>query len=686
MSKFVAFLLALVLAWPAQAQQPPEALTAAAEVESVAAKRPFWIAVRITPQEGDVIPWFDPETGGRAVYLSLDGAGGFSPGELILPPPGISGGAPRWQGAVWLLQEVLTPARLPNAADYRIAGEVAWSECEDFECRERRRAFSLTLPAGRGEADPRAAPLFASLRQAAPRLLPWPVSFAAGEQDFTLAIEAGAQAGGIADARFLSARARAGGFLSQPVVMERENGRLVLELQPPGGFMAPGTIEGLVYAESAGGGRTVYALQAPNSAAAGEGVSLTSSGFRGLTVWLALGFAFLGGLLLNLMPCVFPVLTLKVFGLVKSAARSRAAFALDGIAYTAGILVSFAIVALALLTFRAAGEQVGWGFQLQSPAFVTALSLVMFLVTLNFAGLYEIRVPFALEPGRKGEGVAGAFYTGVLATVLATPCTAPFMAPALGFALTLPTLAALGVFLGLGLGLAFPYLLVSLVPKAQKLFPKPGRWMATFRRVLAVPLAATLGWLLWVLHRQAGWEAVGAAALYMALLLGLIVLYKKSRGLKPAARGAALGLAVVIAGGLAHFAWPALEAAPARESDYPGEVVEFSPDRVWALRLQGRGVFVNFTADWCLTCLVNERLVFKNPKFQRFLEANGIVYMEADWTSPDPEIAAALDNLGRSALPVYAFYPPGGPSKEVVLLPEVLTLEGAIERIAARLN
>lgn len=685
MKQVLAILLAALLGWPAHAQEPSDALEAAAEVGSVSLKRPFWIAVKIMPEEGAYLPWFDSETGGRAVYLSLGQAGGFSPGELILPTPEIDDNAPRHLGPLWLLQEVIPPERLPSANDYRIAGEVAWTECEDIECYERRGGFALTLPPGRGEADPQAASLFAELRGAAPELLPWPVTFEASGENFTLAIETGERTSGIAEARFLSTRSRAGGFLSVPAPMEAEDGKLVLALEPPDNFMAPGAIEGLVYIERRDGGRAVYALEARNSGG-GEGVSLTSSGFKGLTVWLALGFAFLGGLLLNLMPCVFPVLTLKVFGLVKSAARSRTAFALDGLAYTGGILVSFAIVALALLTFRAAGEQVGWGFQLQSPLFVTVLSLIMFLVTLNFAGLYEIRVPFALEPGRKGEGVAGAFYTGVLATVLATPCTAPFMAPALGFALTLPTGAALGVFLGLGLGLAFPYLLVSLIPKAQKLFPKPGRWMVIFRRVLAVPLAATLGWLLWVLHRQAGWEAVGAAGLYMALLTGLIVLYKKTRALKPAVRGAALGLAVIVAGGAAHLAWPALETGQQRQSRYPGEVVEFSSEAVWNLRLQGKGVFVNFTADWCLTCLVNERMVLSKPKFRQFLEVNGIVYMEADWTSPDPGIAAALDNLGRSALPVYAFYPPGGPSKDVVLLPEVLTLEGAIERIAARLD
>jgi cytochrome c biogenesis protein CcdA/DsbC/DsbD-like thiol-disulfide interchange protein len=675
--RFFAILIGLIAAaFPARADEVP--LEAKAEVTSLAPARPFWIAVQITPRPGAVLPWFDPETGDLSISIEISGRAGFTAGETILPAPELdpADGIYRYEGTFWALQEVLVPDDLPRGGAYTVRGGVRWLGCLDT-CAERFGTFALTLPSGRGEANGDTAELFSTLRANAPGLLPWPVRLEAEGGQATLkvylepshypAISFLPETGGnkSAFAAFQDFDKTRDGFAAS--FPERD-------------FAGEARIAGLLFAEGPDGPE-VFRLAVANLAEP-QGLSAPPPA-PPIGLMLALAFAFLGGIILNLMPCVFPILSLKAFQMVKSAHRSRLAFARDGFAYTFGILVSFALVALILLTFRAGGEAVGWGFQLQSPAFVTAMAVLMVVVAFNFAGGFSISLPLALSGGPKGGGFNEAFLTGALTTLLATPCTAPFMAPALGLALTLPTGEALLVFLTLGFGLAFPYLAVSLMPGVQRLIPRPGPWLERFRKILAYPLLATAGWLLWVLYQQAGRSGLLAALVFMSLAAWWMVAWKYSKKMKSTARAALLSLLALAAIGVVTWLSPNLETKAIKT---PAEARAFSAQRLAELRLQGKGVFVNFTARWCLTCLVNERLVFDRDEFQSFLAENGIVYLVADWTNPDPEIAGALAGLGRSALPVYAFYPPGGPAKGVVLLPEVLTLDGAIERIEAAMT
>ncbi|MCH8863313.1 MAG: thioredoxin family protein, partial [Proteobacteria bacterium] len=419
---------------------------------------------------------------------------------------------------------------------------------------------------------------------------------------------------------------------------------------------------------------------------------------RDLSVALALLFALLGGVILNLMPCVFPVLSMKLFALVRAGAHSPRRMRLDAIAYTAGILVSFLLVAGALLVFRGLGQEVGWGFQLQSPGFVLVLALLLTLVGLNLAGMFEISTSaFAgIGAGLAGkEGTGGAFFTGVLATVVATPCTAPFMAPALGYALSQPAPVALAVFLALGLGLALPYLLVGMIPALHKHFPKPGPWMDSLRKWLALPMFATVVWLLWVLRSQTVPGGLGVA---LAGIIGLVILVlaaKRFRGLgdkvRRALRWPAYAAVILLAGGYQVWANNSLqysdrwEDRPSLNAEPRYEEVAFSRARLAELRRLGKPVFLNFTATWCITCIITDKLVFETGEFSRFMRDNGIIMMKADWTKPDDEIARMLESFGRSGIPFYVFYP-ANPNRPAVPLPEILTVDRAIGLISKHLD
>lgn len=324
--------------------------------------------------------------------------------------------------------------------------------------------------------------------------------------------------------------------------------------------------------------------------------------------------AFLGGLILNIMPCVLPILALKALALSKKAAASRAAAAKQGISYTAGVILSFLLIAAVMLALKATGSVIGWGFQLQNPAFVGFLALVMLLVSANLLGLFELPVLF----GQKATGVddsklSGSFLTGVLAVLVATPCTAPFMATAIGATLTYPPTEALAVFAALGLGMASPFLLISFWPAARALLPKPGAWMHRFKQLLAIPMLATAAWLIWVLVQL----------------------------VNPAP--------VTLENG--HEA--------------------YSAARLSELRAQNKPVFVDATAAWCLSCKVNERVALKPEEMQQFFREKNITMMVADWTNSDPEITKFLAEFNRNGVPLYVYYPPDNATPRV--LPQVLT-------------
>lgn len=383
--------------------------------------------------------------------------------------------------------------------------------------------------------------------------------------------------------------------------------------------------------------------------------------------------AFLGGIILNAMPCVFPVLSLKVLSLAKKKEGALG----QGIVYTLGVLASFAVVAGLLLALKSAGGAAGWGFQMQSPLFVGILAYVLFLIGLNLSGLLEITYMFSGgEKFISRHNMLATFMTGVLATVVATPCTAPFMATAIGVALTKPPAVAFSIFMALGFGLAFPYLLLTAFPPLMRWLPKPGAWMETFRNFLAFPMYLSVVWLLWVLSFQVTPNAVGLVLAGMVFTAFAIWLWRKSGG----AALKALSL-VVLACAIAGPLSVAAEEEGARRAGIAVHHDEevFSPERLAELREAGEPVFVYATAAWCITCKVNERVALSSSDVHAALKNNGVTVLKADWTNEDDVISEWLSSFGRSGVPLYVFYPADG--GEPAVLPQLLTPSIVIDAI-----
>ena len=388
---------------------------------------------------------------------------------------------------------------------------------------------------------------------------------------------------------------------------------------------------------------------------------------------LAIIFAFAGGLILNLMPCVFPVLSLKALKLAQSQSRNPQENRIEALAYTAGVITLFTGIALVLILLRSTGEQIGWGFQLQSPWFVGLMVYILFLLGLSLAGW--------LEPGARLMGLGnnltqtggkrGAFFTGALAVIVASPCTAPFMGSALGYAITLQPLQAILIFVALGLGMAVPFLLLGFLPALGRLLPKPGPWMETFKQVLAFPMFLSALWLLWVLGRQTSVEGMTMVLAGLIALVFSAWLYKHALGSRSISRNLAYGSALASA---VFSVWilgsQALSESPEASSEGQVAYLNFDSSHLETLLESGKPVFVNVTADWCVSCLVNEKTVLGTDPVAGLLASNDIIYMKGDWTNDDPEITNYLNSFGRNGVPLYVVYQPG---QNPVLLSQILS-------------
>jgi len=400
---------------------------------------------------------------------------------------------------------------------------------------------------------------------------------------------------------------------------------------------------------------------------------------------LILLFALLGGLILNLMPCVLPVLSLKVFSLAQSG-QSRQDARAHALWYTLGVLSAFGLIGILVLALRAAGHTAGWGFQLQQPWFVGALVYVMFAVGLSLSGVYTLGSSFLANAGQTltaRAGKRGDFFTGVLACVVASPCIAPFMGPALAYAFIAPAAVALLVFIALGLGLALPFLLIGFVPAFAQRLPKPGAWMETLKHILAFPMYFTAVWLLWVVGQQRGTDAMALLLVGMVLLALALWCFERNRW---HSRRTGMALAVALMA-LALLPLGAVSRMPATTSitveDKDG-VLAWSPEIVERLRADNRVIFVNMTADWCITCKANERNVLDNEAFRAALARVDAVYLKGDWTDVNPHISAFLQQHNAVGVPLYVVY---GPASEAQVLPALLTqssVENALQRAAGR--
>jgi len=383
--------------------------------------------------------------------------------------------------------------------------------------------------------------------------------------------------------------------------------------------------------------------------------------------------ALLGGMILNLMPCVFPVLSLKVLAFANDKDHSQA---LHGVTYTVGVVISFIIVATVLISLQAAGEAIGWGFHLQSPWFVSALAYLFFVLGLSLSGVIEFGGQWMNFGNRfaSQSGYSGSFFTGILAAVVASPCTAPMMGTALGFAVTQPPVIAVSVFAALGLGMALPVLLLSCSPKLLKKIPKPGKWMEQFKQLLAFPLYATAVWLAWVVGKQTGVNGMAILLLGCVLIALAVWFWTTSNGTMTKILGALIAVA-----SLTLLNSPFLTTDTG--DDQPQNWTAYSPEILEKLREQGKPVFLNVTADWCITCLANEKVALDTETVQQALQNSGITYLKGDWTNHDPNITALLKEHRRNGIPLYLVYPSN--QGEVQILPQILTSSILLEAFSA---
>ena len=640
--------------------------------QSIAPGRTFWLGLRQQIPPGWHTYWVNPGDSGEPPRVEWALPAGFTAGEIHWPHPERIPVGPAmsygYSNAVVLPIPVTAPADLPPGGRVILRGQASWVVCEKT-CVPEEAPVELSLPvaATTPAPDPRGAPLIEAARRALPAPSPWPASFVATPERVTLSVAAsGLTAERVSEVWFYPARWGVIDHAAPQASRTSAEGITLAVARGPLPDAVAGPIEGvLVVTERLDGrlARHALTLRAEPAAAAGAAPALLA----------AMALALAGGLVLNLMPCVLPVLSVKALGLVRHAGGGLRG---HGVAYTAGVLVSFALVGGALILLRAAGQRLGWGFQLQSPLFVTLLAYVLFVMALSLSGVVVLggRLAGAGRSLAGRPGHLGTFFTGALATVAATPCTAPFMGAAVGYALTQPWTSALLVFEALGLGLALPYLVLTLVPSWRRALPRPGPWMVQLERLLAFPLYASVAWLVWVVTQQTGPTGVAAALGGLVAIAFAAWLYQVSRSAGARGRRAAAGVALALALGAVGAA--ALDAGPAERG--PAASVRdagwepFNSTRLAELRAAGTPVFVNVTAAWCITCLVNERVALRSSAVTEAFARKGVVTLKADWTRRDPVITGVLDRFGRSGVPLYLLYP-AGEGGEPAVLPQILS-------------
>lgn len=645
--------------------------------------------------------WQNPGDSGMATSIVWQLPAGASAGPIQWPLPQryVLGSITNYGYAdhVVLLSPVRIPADAKPGSDFPLTAKANWLVCQEV-CIPQQAELGLRLKiVAPGTRLAAANPLIEAARATLPQDTRWPVRALADAQRLQLRVDMAGTASRADEAVWFypSAWGRIVHGAAQAARMDGTT--LIIDMQAGEQPLKPGeALDGVLVfgtTDSKGRGYSLHVVAAANAAAAADAPSASSAPDRLATragdanpspstpglLWamlLALG----GGLILNLMPCVFPVLSIKALALVRHGPHADRGTRLQGVAYTGGVVLAFLVLAALLLLLRSGGAQIGWGFQFQSPGFVLGVAWLMFALGLSLSGVFALGNSVAgLGAGLADKpGLAGSFFTGVLATVVATPCTAPFMGVAIAYALSQPALQLVLVFASLGLGLALPYLLLSNWPLLQRALPKPGAWMETLKQVFAFPMYATALWLIWVLAQQSGPDGVLLALGGMLVIAFAAWLYGRTRTLSSGRRrsASAIALALVVAAAtLATLRLPTTQvpAQAASENSY-------SEAKLQALRAEGKPVFLNFTAAWCITCLVNERAALGRPEVQDAFRAAGIHYLKGDWTNQDAAITAKLAEFGRNGVPLYVFYPPGKDAQPVVL-PQLLTPAIVLEHI-----
>ena len=674
-----------------------------AAVDALVPGQPIEVGLRLKHDPHWHTYWQVPGDSGLPTTIKWQLPAGFDAGPIEWPVPKRLPVGPLmnfgYEDEVLLPVRLTVPAQAVVGQTVRLQARADWLICKDV-CIPGGADLQLELPVRGATAPSRQAALFAGTRAQIPQLLELAGATATIEADrVRLAFRPLStpqqlvffplEEGRIEPAAAQTLRVEGDGAAlyltaAQPVAADFERLRGVLVAEGGPAAAARGGWAGVIELPLLAG--TV----APVTAAAGAFGSATT-GAGPMTFWLALAGALVGGLILNLMPCVFPVLSLKLLSLLQhqradaAVQATRPSLRAHGGAFAAGVVLCFVVLAGLLIALRAAGEQLGWGFQLQTPAVVAALTLLFFLIGLNLLGAFEFTFGGALASSGAaqrlhGDRLSGSFATGVLAVVVAAPCTAPFMGAALGFAITQPAPVALAVFAALGVGMAAPYVALTWMPTVLARLPRPGVWMLRFKQAMAFPMFATCVWLLWVLAQQVGVDA-------LALVMGGLVL--------AALAAWAYGLTQ---SGAQRWRWVALSAAPLAVyavlgATWPGaagsarEVAPVAGEgwQAWSAAAQraqlasGKPVFVDFTAAWCVTCQANKRLVLGRDAVRDAFARRGVTLMRADWTNRDDEITRELARFNRNGVPLYVLYDGNG---RTVVLPELLSERIVLDALA----
>jgi DsbC/DsbD-like thiol-disulfide interchange protein/cytochrome c biogenesis protein CcdA len=656
------FVLLLCPALPAGALEsttvssPRATVSLVSDTDAVADGTPFRIGLHFRLAPGWHTYWKNPGDAGAPPDMELALPPGATAGPIVWPTPQRVAEGPLMTYAYTgelLLPLSVTPGK--PAGVTVVQAHAQWLVCKDI-CVPEEGDFRLELPPGTS-APSAQAPLFAALDRRVPRPSPWR---AVVGSDGTLLVQGPElTTSTVVDAWFIpDTPGVIRDSAAQPLTVWQ--GGFTLALKSGKAFRPAEGLSGILSVRDRSGLETDVALRA----APGEVPPPPPT----MRLQRMLGLAFLGGLILNLMPCVFPVLAMKVVGLA-GAASGRAR--LHAAAYTVGVLVAFSVVGAALLVARAAGAAAGWGFQFQSPIFVASMAWLLFAVGLNLSGVFQIGAGLA-GAGQgltRHAGQMGSFFTGLLAVVVATPCTAPFMGVAIAAGLAAPPAVTMLVFVVMGLGMAAPYALLAVVPALGRATPRPGRWMEVLRQGLAFPMYAASAWLVWVISQEAGPAGVLGTSAGLVLLgfaawvLGITQeATDRSRRVGQSAAAAAVLAALAVLSGIST--------APASAGLVEAGAEPFSAARLGALRAEGRPVFVNMTAAWCVTCLVNERVAINSVAVRRAFADHDVTYLKGDWTRQDPSITVYLRENRRDGVPLYVYYPSRG---QPTVLPQILT-------------
>ncbi|MDR3533795.1 MAG: protein-disulfide reductase DsbD family protein [Rhodopila sp.] len=610
---------------------------------------PFRLGLRLRMADGWHTYWKNPGDAGVPPELTVEGV---TQSAIDWPTPRRVAEGPVMTYAY--TNEVLLPVTV-TATSGAIKAHAQWLVCKDI-CVPEEGDFSLALPVGTPGPSAEAG-LFAAHDRAVPRAAPWAARISPDGTLFVLGPELTTAT--VTDAWFIPDQSdRIQDDAAQPLSVRV--GGFTLALKLAHGFDAAQNLSGVLSVRDRAGMQTDVVLNAAPGPAPAPAMPPLGQ---------ILVFAFLGGLILNLMPCVFPILAMKAVALARHAGRGHA----HAVSYTAGVLVTFVALAVALLVARAAGTAAGWGFQFSSPMFVAGMTWLLFAVGLNLSGVFQVGGGLAGAGSELAgrHGIAGSFFTGLLAVLVATPCTAPFMGVAVAAGLAAPPAVTVLVFAVMGLGLAAPYVALAAMPGLARLMPRPGRWMEVLKQALAFPMYGAAAWLLWVVSQEAGANGVlgTAAGLVLVGFAAWVFGVTQASAVQPRRFGQAAAAVAVLAALAVLTGISAVPVGASAPAEASGEA--FTPERLAALRAQGRPVFVNMTAAWCVTCLVNERVAIATDAVRKAFAANGVAYLKGDWTRQDPAITAFLRQNGRDGVPLYVFFPAGGGQPE--MLPQILT-------------